>query len=283
MIKLDFPWYINQAKNVKTKRKLKEFEIYFLKLKNKNGLVELRQKINFPLALGNYKIWLNNNNVFQSLHTYLEIFKENDHTILDEFVKEDMKIIFDIGANEGHYLLKIREKIPYAKIISVEPNPEAFRILKKNVTENKIKNVILVNRAVSSGNGIENFEIVKGITQVGALKIYGEKWFGKNRIKKIKVKTITLENLINTYDTIEVDLLKIDAEGTELRILKSSKNILDIIKRIVVEFHSESIRNAIIKYLKKHGFKLLFDEKKIYGDLYFVKSGLNGKRKKSSC
>jgi len=212
MIKLDFPWYLTQAKDIKTKNKLRKWEDFFKRLKDKTKLVELKEKQNFPLKLGKYKIWVNGNNVFQSLHTYLEIFKELDHTRLKGFQGSRERTIVDIGANEGHYVLKMKEKLPKSKIIAVEPNSEAFKILQKNVKENKIKNVILVKKAVSSKNRKVKFERVAGVTQIGGLKIEDTSWFDKSKIEKIMVDSTSLERLLKLNDVKKVDILKIDAK-----------------------------------------------------------------------
>lgn len=269
MIKLDFEWYLKNAKNSQTIEKIEYIKKYFDNLNNKKGLVELKQVQKNPLIIGNNKFWLNENNVFQTLHTYFEIFKEHHHTAFN-FIKGDENIIIDVGANEGHFILKVRALVKNAIIIAIEPNKEAFDILKKNIKENNIKKCFLLREALSSKNGIQIFEKVKGVTQVGSLHIIGKKWFGNNRIEKIKVKVTTLTSVLKKFDIKKVDILKIDSEGSELDILKGGNPILGDIKKIVVEFHSQHLRRAIISYLVKNGFELLFDEKDNYKDLYFI-------------
>jgi FkbM family methyltransferase len=186
-------------------------------------------------------------------------------------------VIVDLGANEGLYVLKMKENSPNAKIIAVEPNPEAFRILKKNVETNNLSDVILVNSAVSSKNGKVNFEIIKGSTEVGALKLY-EKFENRGEIRKISVTSITLEKLFNMFNLNKIDLLKMDVEGTELEILKSAESILPKIKKVVVEYHgAQKTKKGVIKLMLKRNFKMLLMEKnKFFGDVYFInKSALS--------
>ena len=102
-------------------------------------------------------------------------------------------------------------------------------------------------------------------------------WLKKEMIEKIKVDCITLSELFENYKIEKVDILKIDVEGMELEILKSGKNLLNKICKIVVEWHSKEIKARIKKFLKEKGFKLVFEEEKECGDLYFVNSRCSGK------
>jgi FkbM family methyltransferase len=231
----------------------------------------------FPLRLRSFKIWLNDNNVLGSADVFQEIFEEKHHTKLKSFLGKKDKVIVDLGANEGLYVLKMKENSPNAKIIAVEPNPEAFRILKKNVETNNLSDVMLVNSAVSSKNGKVNFEIIKGSTEVGALKLY-EKFENRGEIRKISVTSITLEKLFNMFNLNKIDLLKMDVEGTELEILKSAESILPKIKKVVVEYHgAQKTKKGVIKLMLKRNFKMLLMEKnKFFGDVYFInKSALS--------
>jgi len=269
---LDFPWYLRQARDTRTKKKLKYYENVAKRLDSQKKLVELKGKQNFPLMLGSFKFWLNDNNVLGSLDTYGEIFKEKHHTKLKNFSGKGDNIIIDLGANEGYYILKIKENSPNSKIIAVEPNPEAFRILQKNVRANMLKNVVLFKNVISEKTGRVGFEIVKGVTQIGGVKIYGKReWLERNRVRKIEAKSITLEKLMKLNKIKKVDLLKIDTEGNEMKILRSSKKILKCVDKIVIEYHGKKLRRHVKNFFEKNGFKMLLGERVDCGDIYFKK------------
>ena len=98
------------------------------------------------------------------------------------------------------------------------------------------------------------------------------KWIKDEFISNFKVKNISLTKLIRDNNVNKIDILKIDAEGSELNILKSF-NKFDIVKKITLEFHSLKERNKLIEFLKNKKFKLLKQtlNKKNYGSLYFLK------------
>jgi FkbM family methyltransferase len=272
-MKVDFKWLYTQAKDERTKNfiKILEMKSSSVDRKDRFAVVSLKQK--FPLILGKYKIWLNKENSVYSLDIYMELFRERHHGKLSSFLPTNESVIIDLGANEGYYVLKAKEFAPKSKIIAVEPNPTAFRILKKNVEANKLKNVILMNKAVTPRNGKIKFEVVKGRSEVGATKVY-EKFRKKGRLKKIIVDSITLESLCKKYKIDKIDLLKIDVEGSEVDILKSSKNVLPKVERAIVEYHrAQRTKGRTIKLMINNNFKLLkIDDQKYYGDLYFIRN-----------
>jgi FkbM family methyltransferase len=268
-MKLDFRWLYRQTKDKRTKIFIKDLENKLKSVKNKNKFISKKQS--FPIKLGKWSIWLNKESSICSLDIYLEIFKEKHHDKISNFPFKNDSTIIDLGANEGFYVLKAKEKSPESKIIAVEPNPSAFNVLKKNIETNKLKNVIAVNKAVTSKNGKIKFEIVKGRTEVGAVKVY--KKYRKG-LKKIIVDSITLESLCKKYKIGKIDLLKIDVEGGETDILKSSENVLPKVKKAIIEYHrAQKTKKTIIKLMIKNNFKILkIDDQKYYGDIYFIKN-----------
>ncbi len=232
----------------------------------------MKSKKLFSVDLGEYKVWFRRCNAYSSVDIYTEIFKENDHFLISEFSGKDANLVIDLGANEGYYTLKLKQNNPKCKVIAVEPNPLAFEILEKNIKSNKLSNVILVNKAVCSKNGKITFEIVENVSAIGGkdLGIMSRSWLKKEMVKKVKVDCITLNKLLQNYKIDRVDILKLDVEGMELEILKSSKNLLNKIHKIVVEWHGRKIRDNLKKFLKENKFKLVFEEKRECGDLYFI-------------
>jgi len=76
--------------------------------------------------------------------------------------------------------------------------------------------------------------------------------------KTVEVNVISLDQFIKEKKIREIDLLKIDCEGTELEVLQSVKNFAKI-KNIVLEAFSgtdENYVSKIISFLEKKGFKI---------------------------
>ncbi|HGJ67496.1 TPA: FkbM family methyltransferase, partial [bacterium] len=80
--------------------------------------------------------------------------------------------------------------------------------------------------------------------------------------REISVKTTSIEEFMKKYSLDRIDLLKIDCEGSEYKILfKCPKEIIKKISKITMEYHPiDKSRNAktLKKFLEKNGFKVRF-------------------------
>jgi FkbM family methyltransferase len=268
----DFTWLREQAKDEESKERINEIERDHHLVFDEGKII--RGKELFDVNLGDYKIWFRKGGAYSSIEIYTEIFKEDDHLLIPEFSGKDDEVVFDIGANEGYYTLKIKQNNPECKIVSIEPNPLAFEILEKNVKSNKLKNVILINKAVTAKPGKLSFEIVPEVTAIGARELKAQKrpWLREERIKTLIVDGTTLTQLCKKLNIERIDTLKMDVEGMEMEILENGKNCLGITRRIVMEFHSDQLRDKAKAFLADNGFNLVFEESRACGDLYFANS-----------
>jgi len=159
-------------------------------------------------------------------------------------VNADSPVIIDIGANIGVSINYFLSCYPKARILGYEADPAIFRCLKDNVpTDNP--DVELVNCAVWDENTRLNF------TQEGA---------DGGRLNKgegIEVPAVDIRELLAGR---KVDLLKIDIEGAEQRVLLACAGALDNVERIFIEYHSvlgQRQRLAeILSILAEQGFRL---------------------------
>ena len=84
----------------------------------------------------------------------------------------------------------------------------------------------------------------------------------KRNSKHIKCELKTLSYVIENNLLNKIDLLKIDCEGNELKVLNGIDEIhWPLIKQIVLEIHNIDDRlNKIINILKKQDFKLKIEK-----------------------
>lgn len=82
------------------------------------------------------------------------------------------------------------------------------------------------------------------------------KWYSENKNKIIKVKAVQLSSFLNK----PTDLLKLDVEGLEERILLSIEDKFNNIGEIMMEYHSSSTNpnndiSNVLTVLRKNGFR----------------------------
>ena len=168
-----------------------------------------------------------------------------------EALRSGMNII-DIGAHIGMYTIFAAEKIGNTgKVIAIEPESENYKQLLKNIKVNNFFNIIPVNIALFNHEGCE--------------KLYLSSFSGshslspkEDTISSIEVPLKTLDNLLEELNLKKVDIIKIDAEGAEIPILKGAEKTLKAnpnAKIIVASYHYPSEIKEVCQFLNERGFK----------------------------
>lgn len=166
--------------------------------------------------------------------------------------KNKYKRVCDIGCNIGLHSL-ILSKLGY-QVQSYEPDPNHQKIAKNIFKKNNIK-VNLIGKAVSNKSGTALFTRILGNTTGSFIGNKKKDAYGK--LKKFKVKMEDAKNLSGKFD-----LYKIDAEGSEIDILKSftlkDLNKSDFVMEISTKENAKelwrSFRNLKI-YSQKNSWK----------------------------
>lgn len=181
-------------------------------------------------------------------HQFGEMFKER---VYDQYlVGRNNLVIADIGANLGIFSIYAS---PFAKeIIAVEPDPNHFKDLQKNIEANNLT-VTAFNVAIANKEGEMDFYQNDNQTMNSLMPQVSQP-----NHKPIKVKVWTLSQLFEGYD--QIDFMKLDVEGKESDIIQSEDfiKVAPKIKEIVMEVHSWNGRhpNQIKEALNQNGFKV---------------------------
>ena len=161
-------------------------------------------------------------------------------------------VVIDIGAHIGIFSVFVSNKAK--KIFAFEPVLENFELLRENIKLNNLEHKVRsFNLAVS--NNEQGLKIFFSSINTAGHSVYG------NGHKYANVKSITLKQIFDDNDIKSCELLKIDAEGSEYRILLNLPDIyFDRIQRIRLEYHKiktdEQNYNCefLINFLKDKGF-----------------------------
>ena len=155
-------------------------------------------------------------------------------------------VIYDCGANVGTSCAFFKHIYPQSRILAFEPNPKITDYLLRNIKNNSLENIELINKAVWTNN--DGLDL--GLDDADASSIHLEK-------NKTKVESVRLKDYLLKEAT--VDMLKMDIEGAEIEVLKDCRESLTNVKNIFVEFHSytnESQRlSELIDVLESAGFR----------------------------
>lgn len=190
--------------------------------------------------------------------------------------------VFDVGAHYGETILLFEKKLKLKKIYSFEASPENFEKLKINIskklkTKTEIFNNALgdkiskkyINQTLETSSSTINELNQNSRYYKKKLKILNIK-NKKSYIRQIPISIITLDEFIEKKNIKKIDLLKIDTEGYEFKVLKGLSKHYQKIKLIYFEHHYDDmiIKNYkfgdIHNLLKNKGFKMIKKSKMIF-------------------
>jgi len=143
-------------------------------------------------------------------------------------------------------------------VLSIEPSRENLDCLKENVKRFKLKNVVIIGKALSNKIGSDYLLLGKrsGTSQLAFISKPPEPVKGR-----MEVEVDTLDNIVSQLKVPRIDLLKVDVEGAELEVLKGAEESLKITRNIAMELHFESCR--VKEYLEKRGFENMMYARKV--------------------
>ena len=158
----------------------------------------------------------------------------SDFYLFREYRDGHFNTIIDIGANIGVFSVFARMRHPGAKIIAVEPNPEALKFFYDNTNG---LNITLVNKAI--GNGAKFYFHSRGDT---IRDMYLEEESTGNSIE-----SVTILDIKNSYGIEEPYAIKCDCEGAEKHFIgnSDSERILLGADFIALEIHFKSQKNNV--------------------------------------
>jgi FkbM family methyltransferase len=199
-----------------------------------------------------HKFLLKNHWLQKNIHDYKMVFdltdsgisrslllvgdREREHRyILSKAINPGDKVL-DLGANIGYYVL-MEHKLMKEKghVIAIEPEPNNFKLLKKNIELNNFSSLTTtINAAVSDNDGTADLHLSK-LANVHSLK---QQQTSQYTGLSIPVTTISLATIASEHP--DIDLIRMDIEGYEQEILQS---IIEINKsqkflpKILFELH----------------------------------------------
>jgi len=147
-------------------------------------------------------------------------------------VLTDTSVVLDIGANLGLLTIGFADLVPGGRVVAIEPAPRTFQRLSENVAGAELKNVDLLNLALSDS--------------AGTLEFFESDWFSAGSFVKertlaagihtgaITVEARTVDELVDDLELRHVDFMKIDVEGHELKVLRGAKRTIAEMRPIAV-------------------------------------------------
>ena len=196
----------------------------------------------------------------QGRHRVGKFYERADLDRLANYVKSGAHVV-DIGANVGNHALFFATFMGAARVVVIEPNPQAIEALTANVEANGLQDVIDMS---ALGVGLSD------ISEAGyKIKRQGSN-LGATRLKKGTGK-IAVHRGDDLLGDDPVDLIKIDVEGMEMRVLDGLTNTIASQRpALFVEVDAENDA-AFQAWCAKAGYAVTFEARHQQANVnYFV-------------
>jgi FkbM family methyltransferase len=176
-----------------------------------------------------------------------------------ELIKESKTgdIAWDIGAFVGAYTKKLSQAVgSEGRVFAFEPNPQSRERLQERLAAEK--NVTILPVALGSRSESVNFLLSLGRSRVVS---------DSNRSDVAVVRMETGDAIVDLGEAAQPNLIKIDAEGLELEILRGLRRTLEspALRAVFIEVHFQLLADRystgnvpaeIVELLKSCGFRI---------------------------
>lgn len=190
---------------------------------------------------------------------YKGIFESEETKFLKSRVNES-SVCFDIGANIGYYSLLFASLCPQGYVHCFEPIPLNYHILCANSMLNVFANLRANLCAIGDKEGSVEF-VVSRDSGFSSLMDTGR----IPAADKIVVQMNTLDLYCSTHNIKKIDILKVDVEGAEGRVLCGAQRVMSDPElrphTVMLELHQAmlgrygSSREGICAKLQSIGYK----------------------------
>lgn len=179
----------------------------------------------------------------QELDSYHSLFR---------LVRENSTCL-DIGSNIGYVGIMMASLAPKGSVVCFEPDPTNFNRLQENIGYNKLENIRVQNFGLGEQSAQKNMFI--NLINRGGNCIVEEQ-------SEVKIIIKRLDDFLKEEEAMSrIDLVKIDVEGYELKVLQGAKHTLNKYFPILfIEINDSNLNRygdtpvEVVQFLKTLGY-----------------------------
>ena len=165
-------------------------------------------------------------------------FEKQNRLLLESMLTKD-SVFYDVGANAGFWEVALASRCK--QIVAFEPVPANFQRLQEHVELNGLRNVVLVNAAVSERTGYLSFAedgSMSHVTDEGP----------------IQAPATSIDEFVSSHAPPSV--AKIDVEGHAPQVLEGmSETLRRFHPRLLIELHDEAEERRVSEKLSEHAYQ----------------------------
>ncbi len=172
----------------------------------------------------------------------------------DMVARNEKPLIIDCGAHVGLSVLWFRQVFPAAQIFAVEPNPENFAMLERNLAG--LENVSLFHGGIWNTPGRLRLSDAQG-------GMAGFRLVSASPSESGDVAVTTIPQIFERAGVPRALLVKIDIEGGEAELFRDHADWLDAVEMLVIELHDwlypwQGSSDSFFRQVSRRRFDYLF-------------------------
>jgi FkbM family methyltransferase len=175
------------------------------------------------------------------------------------------EIWIDVGAHFGEKTLESALQKPGLRVYAFEPMPESAARIADCLPNYTVLPIAIAEHDGFAAFHVNAFEAASSLLPFNPLGL--SQWKGGEVLKVVEtrqVPTLRLDTFLNKAGIPRVDFLKIDAQGSDLAVVRSAGTRLRDIARIHLEvqtaplplYEGSAAKQAVVAYLQNAGFSL---------------------------
>jgi FkbM family methyltransferase len=135
-------------------------------------------------------------------------------------------VFVDVGANVGIHTLAIAHHVSEGgAVVAFEPHPVNHRLLVHNIQQNHLHHVAAENFGLA--------EVATTLTGIG--RADGGNWsLASQGDYRFEVRLVRLDDYLHEHPLPRLDLMKIDVEGAEVRVLRGARHMIERFRPLIV-------------------------------------------------
>lgn len=142
---------------------------------------------------------------------------------------EEGDVVLDVGAYIGYFSLLASKRVSAeGRVYSFEPIPRNYERLMRNVKVNQANNIRAYNLGLSDRDETSSFSVPREMPAESSLAGSWAEISGGIKLTKdtVKARLMPFDQFYKDVGLSKVDVVKIDVDGAELKVLKGMKNTL---------------------------------------------------------
>jgi FkbM family methyltransferase len=202
------------------------------------------------------------------LNIFWQVFINKEYGFVKYPEPSTVKTILDCGANIGYTSFYFLQKFPEARVIAIEPDSSNLKMAQEN-TKPYTKRIQFLQKGIWSHKSQLRIvrEAVKGVPFSGTHCAFQVRECLPG--EEVEVEAVSIPDIIEQYNLVEIDILKIDIENSEKIVFTADiSSWIHKVKIIVIEIHpgcEETVHKALdplSKLIYTEGELTVFDLRK---------------------